>query len=231
MEITRIGFAFSSGIAVAFNPCSVAILPSYISFIFADLTKEENLFPKTGGFFRGLAAGLTMSLGFLVLFLPLGISLYYFGRIIRAYLPFIEISIGLSLIILGVYMLFGGNLFINTLPLSSKLERLIDKKGFISIFLFGIIYSISALSCTFPIFIVALSQGLSTNFFNSLFSFLFFSLGIGLVVTIISIATFISRDFIAKKLNSLIPIVGNISAIIIILAGIYLEYYWISFLI
>ena len=66
VEIALASLAFSAGLVSFVNPCGFALLPVYFTYYF----KNENL--EKSSFFRrlffGLLMGLTVSLGFAVVF-------------------------------------------------------------------------------------------------------------------------------------------------------------------
>jgi len=68
----------------------------------------------------------------------------------------------------------------------------------------------------------------SANLLAGLLAFVLYAAGMGLVVTIISVATFLSRELLTKQLARLAPYIEKAAALVIIAAGAYLIYYWLS---
>jgi cytochrome c biogenesis protein CcdA len=95
-------------------------------------------------------------------------------------------------------------------------------------FLFGIAYGISSLSCTLPIFLVVVGTALgSGTLLISLAQFMGYALGMGTVLAAITIGTALFREAMERWLRRLMPYVHRVSALFLIGAGIYLIYYWL----
>ena len=99
-------------------------------------------------------------------------------------------------------------------------------KNYVKFFLFGIGYAIASLSCTIPIFLLVVFQGLSAGgVVQGSLVFFSYALGMGAVMTIISLAIAISNQAFVKWLKKLGPKMNIITSIVLILAGSYLIYY------
>jgi len=225
IDPVQLGFAFSAGIAAAFNPCGVAMLPSYISYILGREGSESYL----AGALRGLAAGGVMTTGFLTIFLVFGLLFSYLGRALATAIPWIVVLIGAGLVLLGAAMLTGRPLFhLNLGRITSRLSGL-GRRGYRAFYFFGLAYALASLSCTLPIFLIIVSQTFAARDpLAGLLAFILYAAGMGLVVSIISVATFLSREFLTKQLVRLAPWIEKIAALVIIAAGAYLIYYWLS---
>lgn len=104
MNPIQLSFAFSAGIAAALNPCGVAILPSYISYLLTRKSEGDNCSvlsnKQTPG---GLTAGLTITAGLFSIFGFFGLLLSLFGRsVIAAVSPWFSLAVGIILVYHGV---------------------------------------------------------------------------------------------------------------------------------
>lgn len=225
-DLVQLGFAFSAGIAAAFNPCGVAMLPSYISYILGREEKES----YRAGAFRGLAAGGAMTGGFFTIFGLFGVQLFYLGQVITMAIPWIVILIGAGLIVLGILMFFGRMpVHLNVGNVTSILENRAGKEGYRAFYFFGIAYGLASLSCTLPVFLIIVSQSFaSKDLLSGIMAFVFYSSGMGLVVMAISVATFLSRQLITRYLNQVARYIERAASLVIIAAGAYLIYFWLS---
>jgi len=227
----QFSFAFSAGMAAALNPCGVAILPSYISYVLTRETETSNcaiLSKKTLG---GLAAGLTMTAGFLSIFGVFGLLFSLIGRsVISAASPWFSLAVGVGLLGLGVATFTGrGQLKLNLTEISANLERKGDQGCLKPFYFYGLGYALASLGCTFPIFLMVISQTLiSGSYLPTVLIFLSYVSGMGLVVTAISIATRFLREGLNRWLTRLLPYMGKIGGSIIIAAGTYLIYHSIA---
>ena len=70
-------FAFSAGIVAAFNPCGAAMFPAYIGYQF---NSGYGRIGHGGLFVRGVALGLSVTAGFIVVFGMMGGAKFNFSR-------------------------------------------------------------------------------------------------------------------------------------------------------
>ena len=129
-------------------------------------------------------------------------------------------------------MMFGKNIsiFSSTIDkLTNKLKMNKSSNQYKMFFLFGIGYSIAALSCTFPLFLTIVSIALaSTGTFGGLYAFLIYAGGMGVMMIGISIGLAMSKEFVTDQLRRVMPHIHKISGLIIIISGLYLIYYYIQ---
>jgi len=101
----NIPIAFCAGMATFFTPCFLPMLPAYLSFIsgasFSELTKSER--PKK----TVVLSSLFFILGFSVVFILLGASITYLGRLLQHYQAWVRAGGGIVIIAFGLYILFG----------------------------------------------------------------------------------------------------------------------------
>ena len=219
-----ITLAFISGIAAVFSPCGIAMLPVYMSIFYAK--KEVS---SSNRLITGILFGLTVTSAFIVVFLLIGLLLSLFGRGLVTYTPWVALFLGFFLVPLGIIMMFGKNIsiFSSTIDkLANKLKMNKSSNKYKMFFLFGIGYSIAALSCTFPLFLTIVSIALaSSGTFGGLYAFLVYAMGMGAMMIAISIGLATSKEFVTDKLSKIMPHMHKISGLVILLAGIYIIYY------
>jgi cytochrome c biogenesis protein CcdA len=218
IDLVLLGIAFSAGLVAFFSPCNYPMLPSYISYYLGkNDSKNES---KSNSLLKGTRAGAITTLGFFTVFGVVGIIVAYIGNeSVGIYYGIISIVVGFFLIILGLLMLTKLNLSI-TLPIKAP-----AKKGAVSFYLFGLAYAIASLACVFPIFImIVLTSFSSSSFANGILVFIIYTLGLAIPMMIIAIAVATSKDLILDNLKRLMPYIKKLSAVILILAGIYLIY-------
>lgn len=212
-------YLLSVGIAAAFNPCGIAMLPSYISYL---IGSKDGDYSYRKSLTKGIQLGVTMTAGFLLVFVLFGFALSWIGRSLNTVFPIFSIIIAIMLILLGLGMLVGKHLPIKTISFQIK-----SGKG--SVFLYGIAYALGSLSCTLPVFLLVVSQSMaSDSTVTTLMNFTVFSIGMGIVVTIITILSLISRSLVQQFLRKYLPFIEKLTAVVILLSGIYLLIYWIS---
>ncbi|TFB18521.1 cytochrome C biosynthesis protein [Filobacillus milosensis] len=210
-------FIFTAGMLAAINPCGIVMLPSYISYLIGG---EKVQMSKWSFIIKGLGLGLSMTSGFLTVFIVVGLLISWIGGELARYFPIFSLLIAILLAMLGAGMLFGKYLPVRTLSINVK-----PGKG--SVYFYGIAYAITSLGCTLPVFLLVVSQSMSeNNIIGIIGNFFVFSLGMGLVVTVITIVSLISKNFVHKFLQKYIPLVNKLVASIILISGLYFIYYW-----
>ncbi len=221
------GYAFGAGMVTTVSPCGIAMLPAYVSLYLG--AKEESLWAKSSlrRGIRALAMSGAVTLGFVVFFGVMGAVLSLGGQFLLAYIPWTAVIIAVVLILLGIYLLFGGYFYTN---LPARLAGRLGKNGSLGVkgfLVFGIAYGIAALSCTLPIFLVVVGSALATKGFTSgLLQFVSFALGMGFVIAIVTIGSTLFKETVNRWLRRLVPVVARLSGLLLIFAGGYILYFW-----
>ncbi|UCB42821.1 MAG: sulfite exporter TauE/SafE family protein [Dehalococcoidales bacterium] len=226
-KLLPFGYAFGLGMVTAVSPCSIAMLPAYISLHLA--TDEKGYWDRSWlwRFRRALMMSGVMTLGFVLLFGLVGAALSPIGELLKPYVEWVGVVIAILLILLGVYVLVGGRVYAN---LPARLANKLSQSGSVGVrgfLVFGIAYGLAALSCSVLLFtgmvVGAYSSG---GFANALLQFILFALGMGLVITVVTIASALIRETVNRWLHRLVPVVARLSGLLLIFAGGYMIYYW-----
>lgn len=178
---------------------------------------------RSGGksILEGIRFGVITTFGFLTVFLTIGVIVGFLAKALAIYLTYLVIGVSIFLIILGILMILNINLSL-TIPFTP-----IMKKGIFGFYVFGIGYGIVALGCTFPILLALVGYGLiAGDVFTAFFMFFFYSLGKGTLMVLVSILISTSKDVAVKKMKRIIPHIKNISAVVLMIMGAYLIYYY-----
>lgn len=206
-----------AGMMAAFNPCGVAMLPSYIVHLIAGRVRRV---------WDGLWAGLLMTAGFLMVFLLAGVVAVTFATVLGKAVAWIAEVVGVVFVLLGILMLFGGRGVSFHLGGDWNLQQ----GSTWSVFLYGIAYALGSIGCTLPLFsVLVLSSFHSQGIANGLSDFVVYALGMGFVVTVISLASTISQQLVGKWVRSGARWMGRFSALITLGTGVYLVIYWLPY--
>ncbi len=221
MDSALLVFSFSAGILAFFSPCSFPLLPAYISYFFSEFRELDDSKENSAKAIKwGLGFGFSASLGFITIFILIGIISSSIGSVMNEYFPYLAIFMGIVIIILGIIMLL-------EIPLSLKLPIKFNfkKTGYSGFFLFGIAYALVSLSCVFPIFLmVVLTTFTTQGFLSGILIFILYGLGMSLFMMIITTIVISSRHQLAKRFDMILPYVNRIGGFIMVFAGIWLIY-------
>ena len=208
----------TAGVLAAFNPCGVAMLPSYVVYLLGGEKRRS---------MDGLWAGLLMTLGFLMIFTVAGLASMVFANVLGQAIAWIAFFVGIVFTVVGILMMFGKNL----LAFHLGGNRELYKGSKVSFVLYGILYALGSLGCALPLFaILVLSSFHADGFGKGMWDFILYALGMGIVVTAISIGATLSQQVVMKWVRSGARWMGRLSGLITLATGIYLIAYWFPFL-
>lgn len=247
-----ITFAFSAGAISFLNPCGFAMLPAYVSYFIESIIKQNSssklassttvssnnlrliLARKIGA---GILIGIIVTLAFVTIFGVTGLAISAAGTGITKYFPWIAVLSGIVIIGIGVSNILGKTFHIN-IPLPRDLlfinngnkndndNNKNNKPKYLKFFLFGIGYSIASLSCTLPVFLLVVFQGISTGgLLDGFLVFLLYALGMGTVMIGVSLAISISNQVFMRLMVKLSSKINFVTSVVLISAGLYLLYY------
>ena len=255
LDTILIAFAFSAGAIAFINPCGFAMLPTYISYFIESSSSNNNNNSKsqtnlTGSsnsnnprlislrrLTHGALLGLLVTIAFIAIFGLIGIVISYLGIGIAKFLPWIAVLSGVVIIGIGAAKVSGKTFHVNIPSVfgiivynkntTTTNDYKFSSKNYVKFFLFGIGYAIASLSCTIPIFLLVVFQGLSAGgVVQGSLVFFSYALGMGAVLIAVSLVIAIStNEILLKWLAKLAPKMNTITSIFLILAGSYLLYY------
>jgi cytochrome c-type biogenesis protein len=217
MSWTAIGFAFGAGLLASVNPCGFVMLPALVSYY---LGAEEQSFaqlPLAARVGRAGGLALVVTLGFLLVFGVVGALAMSGGRALLIVVPYAALLIGLALVLLGLWLLAGRELHIR---LPQQTERLARDNPF-ALLVFGISYVVASISCTLPIFLIAVGQSiLAASWGEGIVTFVAYGVGMGTVLLLVSLATAFAQVGVNRWLRRFLPIVTRLSGAVIAVAGV-----------
>ena len=212
------------------NPCGFMMLPSFAAFSISGGREGSLAMPEVSLAERGLRAlrmSALVTLGFILVFGIIGVTVSAGGRGLLQYFPWSSLVIGVGLIALGAWLLLPGKHLI--FPAATRVA-LPDGNGVGGMFAFGIAYGLASLGCTLPIFLVVVGTALaSEGFLFSVLQFLNYALGMGLVITIVAVSVAYFQGALVRPLRAVMPYVERIGALFLVGAGTYLVYYWFQY--
>ncbi len=218
--------AFALGMIALINPCGFALLPAYLGFFLGLDDEADGQRSIAVALSRAQKVGLSMSAGFLAVFAVLG--LFLAGTLTAlnesGWLPRLTIGIGLGLVALGVAMAAG----FEPVARIPKLNKGGGSRSVTSMFLFGVSYAVASLSCTIGIFLGTIGTSTSgATFAERLGKFISYAIGMGLLATVLTLAVGFGKKGLVNRFRQLLPKINIISAIILVVVGVYVALYGI----
>ena len=168
--------------------------------------------------------------GFALLFGVVGVAVAAGGSFLMGITPWLAVVVGGVLMLLGAWMLTGRTVsFHFILKWAGKVgdPREISLTGF---FLFGVAFGATSLSCTLPIFLMVVGSSVTAgDFAAGVYQFVSYILGMGSVLLVLTLGMAIVKEgVVVGMLRSFLPYVQKISALLLLSAGGYIVYYWLS---
>ena len=210
--------ALTAGMAATVNPCGFALLPAYLS-AFVGLDEDSN---RTTAVARGLKVSAVLTAGFVAVFGIFGIVITKVVGELQRYLPWATLVIGIGLVGMGIFLLTGREIVLN-IP---KLQKGGSDGTMLSMFLFGVSYAVASLSCTIGPFLAVTSTTFrNENYLSGVFVFVLYGLGMGLVVSVLTMAVAFAKDGLVSRFRSLLPKMNKIAGVLLVVAGLYVAYF------
>jgi len=206
--------SFFAGLLTFLAPCTLPLVPGYLSFISGTGTAEERERNKGKIFWNGVA----FVVGFSLVFIILGTIAGLIGQAFASYQVWISRIAGVFIIIFGLFMIG-----ILKIPLFNQEQRLkapsIFKRGNLAgSFLFGSAFSLGWTPCVGPILgsILLLASTGTTALEGSLL-LATFSLGLAIPFLLIAFSISKAERYLAKisKYLSAISVIGGIFLVIL----------------
>ncbi len=227
--MSQIGYitAFLGGILSFLSPCVLPLIPSYVSFI-TGMSSEDF---KTGDKARIRKITLVNSslfvIGFSTVFILLGISSSFVGKLMAVYYDHIRIVGGIIVIVMGLYVM--GVLKLNFLASEKRIHLQSKPRGHFGSFIVGLTFGAGWTPCIGPILgsilMIASTTGSALQGFYLLLAY---SLGLAIpfMITSLTINTFLSHFRAIQKYMKVIMIISGLLLIgfgvILLLDKVYL---------
>ena len=219
--------SFAGGIIAFLSPCTLPLLPVYISYISGVGIKEEIEGKKR---LKMVLSTLACVIGFTIIFVLMAIVVSYFGNIARKilYNDILYQIVGILVIIMGIQMT--GIFKFRFLNREKKVELEFKKRGYLISMFLGMAFAIGWSPCTGPILgsVLALAATSATVYQGVLY-LIAFSLGLGIPFLIIG---FFMEYFtkIIRKSGKVVYVISIISGVVLIIMGIVLFFNKLSFI-
>ena len=214
-------YSFILGVLAAVNPCGFILLPTYLLYYLGTELNRENESPATT-LRRGLTVGIAVSSGFIGLFLIVGIISRAFTTVIRDNAKYAALIIGIGLIAMGIAMFRGWKP-----PVTQPNMAMQKQRTWRNMFVFGIAYAVASIGCTIGLLVSVILGSVGRHgFVSGVLSIVLYGLGMGLLVTSLTVALAFARFGMVSNLKRSFPVFDKVAAIAVTLTGLYLAWYW-----
>ena len=224
--LAPLGFAFAAGMASTVNPCGFAMLPAYLGLYLGSGEEGKHSVHRLA---KALLVGGMVTFGFILLFGVAGIVIGAGARSVVDIIPWLGLVTGIIVAIGGAWMLGGGKLYSS---FATRAAAHIGNPGQVSVkgyFLFGISYGVASLSCVLPIFLVVVVSTITVSgTLEAIGQFVLYALGMGLVIMLLTIGMALFKGTIVGILRKVLPHIQTVSAVLMLVAGSYIVYYWLT---
>ncbi|MBA2575428.1 MAG: cytochrome C biogenesis protein [Euzebyaceae bacterium] len=171
--------------------------------------------------------GLTVSVGFLVVFGASGLALTAGARLITTAIPWAALLVGVGLTVAGGLMLAGRSLSVR-LPGPT---RAVSGHGTGATALFGVSYAVASLSCTLPVFLVVVgSAGTQGSLLTGVATFAIYAAGTALPLLAVAVALALGKDAFIRRVRGTARYTTKIAGALLMAAGGYIVFYWATVL-
>lgn len=214
-------YSFVLGVLAAINPCGFVLLPTYLMF-FLGLEGSRPTDSQRTSLARALRVGLATSSGFVAVFIVVGSISRLFTNAIERNAKYASIVIGVALVAMGVAMLAGWKPRVITPNISTGKAR-----TFGSMFGFGVAYAVASIGCTIGFLTSVILGSINVHgFFSGMLSIVLYGLGMGAIVTALTVSLAFAKGGLLRVLRNGMRHLDRVSAVLVLLTGVYLTWYW-----
>jgi cytochrome c biogenesis protein CcdA len=218
MDIGAIGVALLAGSLAIFNPCGFGLLPAFVSLQMTDLPSEEGTSRRLS---RGLEVGVAVSAGFLAVFLAAAIPVTLGATALASYFSWVGLLVGLVLIVVALMGLGGRHIGFS---IRARTDTPPTRPSLVA---FGVGYGTASLGCTLPVLLALIGAATTSGSAIALVG-TFAAYGLGTMITLVAIAVTIAgaQVGLVNRIKRLIPHMHRLANGLLLVAGLYVTYYW-----
>lgn len=211
---------FLAGIGGFFAPCAFALFPGYVSYY---LSASGD----TGSVLRSLGLGLACAAGAALFFAIVGVAITLLGGAISPYLIAAKPAIALAVVALGVVQVLDVRMPSLALPLGVTAARGVPVA--MAVFLYGFGYALASTGCTLPLYVSITVLPLTSGFSGAaLLTFLAFASAMAILMLVTTLLVGLAKQQLVATFQRSAAWIKRASGVVLILAGLYLGYYYVA---
>lgn len=213
-------YSFVLGVLAAVNPCGFVLLPTYLLFFLG--TTEESDLSTPERLRRAFVVSAGISIGFLGIFLVIGVISRLFTQWIELNAKYASLAIGVVLVLSGARMLTGWTPKFATPQLSGA-----QTKTFRATILYGVAYAVASIGCTIGFLTTAVFGSIALNgFVSGVLSILLYGAGMAMLVMTLTVSLAFAKTGLVTVIKSRLNIVQRLGSVLVTMTGVYLVFYW-----
>jgi cytochrome c-type biogenesis protein len=221
-----LGYAFVAGMVAAVNPCGFVLLPAWLGAYLSDQRGTGT----GGGVRRSIAVALSLTGGAVVLFLVVGAAVSAVSASFIAAFPWVGLGLGVALTAVGGSVVAGRSPQLSLLDgWTARLGRGTTEPSIRSYAKYGVVYGLASLSCTLPAFLAVVTFSLLSGGYLAIFvQFVLFGAGMAAVLASMTVLVGWLSGRGTGAIRRLSRYAVPVSGALLLIAGGYLVYYWLS---
>lgn len=221
MENVSLFAAFAAGIISFISPCVLPLIPMYISFISGmSLDEMKSTVNRKQILKRVTASSVLFVLGFSVVFVALGASVTFLGKLMLARLSILSKVAGVLIVIFGLHTT--GLLKLRFLNYERRFHPGSKPAGLLGPFLIGLAFAFGWTPCVGPVLATILVySGSQDTVWQGIIFLSMYSLGLGIpfILTGLSINAFLSYT---KRIQKHYKVIEISIGVFLVIMGILL---------
>ncbi|MBI1379017.1 MAG: cytochrome c biogenesis protein CcdA [Actinobacteria bacterium] len=216
-----LALAFAAGMVAPVNPCGFALLPAWITLSAGDARTHA----LQARLIRALNAGLALTIGFAGTLVVVGLVVSAGAHAIIDAAPALGLLVGVVLLLVSLVMLTGHPL---GLRLPGRVVRpRVGGHGMGRSVAYGVGFAAASLSCTFGVLLAVIAQAQATaTYLGLVVVFAVYAAGSATILLLLAIATAFAGTALTRRTVILARFGPRITAIVLVLTGAYLVWYW-----
>lgn len=217
--LSMAALGFLAGAGAFFAPCAFALFPAYVSYYLTASGQES----RTA---RALGLGLACATGAVLFFALVGGVITLVGGGVAPYLIATKPFVALAVVGLGVVQLLDLRLPSPAIPL--KIGPRSRMPAALGVFLYGFGYALASTGCTLPLYVSITVLPLTSGFTGAaLVTFTAFAAAMALLMLVTTVLVGVAKQRLVQNLQRSAVWIKRGSGAVLILAGLYLGYYYV----
>jgi cytochrome c-type biogenesis protein len=214
--VMMLALALLSGLAATFNPCGVGLLPSFVAVLVG--APGSRRWPVAVA--EGAAVGAGMTVGLLLLYVPVAIAFGAIAAWLGARLPALGAAVGALVLLWGIGILLR--------PERLLLHINVPQGRAGGSVAYGVAFGLGSLGCTFPLFISLVAQATAAgSAIGAALVVIAYAIGMGVTVTALGVASRLAGAGLGRFLRGAATALPRLSGAVVALSGALVLAYWL----